>query len=90
MGHFDTVTIASHQAAMNFASILYILPLSISMALTIVVGFEAGAMRYKDAKSYSYIGIATAVLFSLCTAPSSCYLDLRSLVYIQLNQLFYK
>ena len=68
MGHFDTVTIASHQAAMNFASILYILPLSISMALTIVVGFEAGAMRYKDAKSYSYIGIATAVLFSLCTA----------------------
>lgn len=68
MGHFDTVTIASHQAAMNFASILYILPLSISMALTIVVGFEAGAKRYKDAQSYSYIGIGTAVLFSLCTA----------------------
>lgn len=68
MGHFDTVTIASHQAAMNFASILYILPLSTSMALTIVVGFEAGAKRYKDAQSYSYIGIGTAVLFSLCTA----------------------
>lgn len=70
MGHFDTVTIASHQAAMNFASILYILPLSISMALTIVVGFEAGAKRYKDAQSYSYIGIGTAVLFSLCTAKT--------------------
>ncbi|AMM97577.1 MATE family efflux transporter [Bacillus pumilus] len=68
MGHFDTVTIASHQAAMNFASILYILPLSISMALTIVVGFEAGAKRYKDAQSYSYIGIGTAILFSLFTA----------------------
>ncbi|MEI4788768.1 MATE family efflux transporter [Bacillus sp. FJAT-53060] len=68
MGHFDTITIASHQAAMNFASILYILPLSISMTLTIVVGFEAGAMRYKDAQSYSYIGIGTAILFSLCTA----------------------
>ncbi|WP_144498973.1 MATE family efflux transporter [Bacillus pumilus] len=68
MGHFDTVTIASHQASMNFASILYILPLSISMALTIVVGFEAGAKRYKDAQSYSYIGIGTAVLFSLFTA----------------------
>lgn len=68
MGHFDTVTIASHQAAMNFASILYILPLGVSMALTIVVGFEAGAKRYQDAKSYSYIGIGTAVLFSLCTA----------------------
>ncbi|MFS0656190.1 MATE family efflux transporter [Bacillus sp. 179-C3.3 HS] len=68
MGHFDTVTIASHQAAMNFASILYILPLGISMALTIVVGYEVGAKRYQDAKQYSYLGIGTAVLFSLCTA----------------------
>lgn len=44
MSHFDTVTIASHQAAMNFASLLYMPPLSVSMALTIVVGFEAGAL----------------------------------------------
>ncbi|MGE6629739.1 MATE family efflux transporter [Bacillus sp. NPDC077027] len=68
MGHFNTVTIASHQAAMNFASILYILPLSTSMALTIVVGFEVGAKRFKDAQSYSYIGMTTAILFSLFTA----------------------
>ncbi|WP_307891757.1 MATE family efflux transporter [Bacillus swezeyi] len=68
MSHFDTVTIASHQAAMNFASLLYMLPLSVSMTLTIVVGFEAGAKRFKDSRAYSYLGISIAVGFSLFTA----------------------
>ncbi|MGD2434273.1 MATE family efflux transporter [Bacillus velezensis] len=68
MSHFQTVTIAAHQAAMNFASLLYMLPLSVSMAMTILVGFEAGAKRYRDARSYSYIGIVMALSFSLCTA----------------------
>ncbi|MCD7033515.1 MATE family efflux transporter [Metabacillus sp. GX 13764] len=68
MSRFDTVTIASHQAAMNFASFLYMLPLSISMALTIVVGFETGAKRPDHARQYAMIGIQTAVLFSVLTA----------------------
>ncbi|MFI8494342.1 MATE family efflux transporter [Peribacillus butanolivorans] len=65
MSKYDTVTIASHQIAMNFASLLYMMPLSISMALTIVIGFEIGAARYKDAKEYSWIGITMALTMSL-------------------------
>ncbi|MFJ8070779.1 MATE family efflux transporter [Peribacillus sp. NPDC096447] len=65
MSKYDTVTIASHQIAMNFASLLYMIPLSISMALTIVIGFEIGATRYKDAKVYSWIGISMALTMSL-------------------------
>ncbi|MED3987225.1 MATE family efflux transporter [Peribacillus simplex] len=65
MSKYDTVTIASHQIAMNFASLLYMIPLSISMALTIVIGFEIGAARYKDAKVYSWIGISMALTMSL-------------------------
>jgi MATE family multidrug resistance protein len=65
MSRYDTVTIASHQIAMNFASLLYMIPLSISMALTIVIGFEIGAARYKDAKEYSWIGISMALTMSL-------------------------
>lgn len=65
MSSFDTVTIASHQAALNFASALYMIPLSISMGLTILVGFEVGAKRYQDAKQYSFLGIAIAVSLSL-------------------------
>lgn len=64
MSEYNTITIASHQAAMNVASYLYMIPLSISMALTIVVGFEVGARRYKDAKIFSYLGIAFAIILA--------------------------
>lgn len=67
MSSFDTATIAAHQAAMNFASFIYMVPMSISMSLTIMVGFEVGAQRFKDAKQYSYMGIGIAlVLASIC------------------------
>src|SRR5699024_9162026 len=49
---FSTQTIAAHQAAMNFASLLYMLPLSVGMALTIAVGYEVGGKRFLDAKTY--------------------------------------
>lgn len=62
---YDTVTIAAHQAAINFANLLYMMPLSISMALTIAVGFEAGGNRFEDARQYGYIGITIAVVFAV-------------------------
>lgn len=67
MSNFNTATIAAHQSALNFASFLYMIPLSISMALTIVVGFEIGAKRFKDAKEYSWMGVSIAILMAfLC------------------------
>lgn len=68
MSRFDTVTIAAHQAAINFASTLYMIPLSICMSLTILVGFESGSGRLKDARQYSIIGIGSAAALSLLTA----------------------
>jgi len=68
MSEYDTITIASHQAAMNFASLLYMLPLSIAMTLTIVIGFEVGAKRYHDAKKYARIGLFTAIGMSSIAA----------------------
>lgn len=68
MSRFDTITIAAHQAALNFASTLYMLPVSICMALTILVGYEAGAGRVRDAKQYSLLGIGGAIALSLLTA----------------------
>ncbi len=65
MAKFNTITIAAHQAALNFASLLYMMPLSISIALTITVGFEVGAKRYKDARSYSYLGISSGLLLGI-------------------------
>ncbi|MBM6619439.1 MATE family efflux transporter [Bacillus suaedaesalsae] len=67
MSEYDTITIAAHQIALNFASFLYMIPLSISMALTICVGFEVGAKRTVDAKQYSIIGIGLALLLAIVT-----------------------
>ncbi|PEL14416.1 MATE family efflux transporter [Bacillus sp. AFS017336] len=64
LSEFDTKTIAAHTVAMNFASMLYMVPLSISMALTIVVGFEVGAKDFQSAKEYSKIGLLMAVLIA--------------------------
>lgn len=82
MSSFNTVTIAAHQAALNFASFLYMLPLSISFALTIAVGFEVGAKRYRDAKHYSYLGIGTAVFLALfCAAALLIFRDQVARMY---------
>ncbi|MCP3032410.1 MATE family efflux transporter [Halobacillus sp. A1] len=62
---YDTYTIAAHQAAINFASLVYMMPLSIAFTLTIAVGFEVGAKRYEEAKTYSYMGIILAVAMSV-------------------------
>ncbi|WP_099157396.1 MATE family efflux transporter [Virgibacillus ndiopensis] len=58
MSVYSTYTIAAHQAAINFASLLYMIPLSVGMALTIAIGFEVGAKRFVDARTYGYIGIS--------------------------------
>lgn len=64
MSAYDTITIAAHQAALNFANVLYMIPLSVGMALTIVVGFEVGAKRLKHARQYTYIGIGSGVFIA--------------------------
>ncbi|WP_409251046.1 MATE family efflux transporter [Bacillus sp. SCS-153A] len=65
MSEYSTNIIAAHTAAINFASFLYMIPLSISMGLTIVVGFEVGAKRLEDAKAYSLMGISTAIILAV-------------------------
>lgn len=64
LSEFDTETIAAHTVAMNFASMLYMVPLSISMALTIAVGYEVGAKQFQNAKEYSKIGLVMAILIA--------------------------
>ncbi|WKA57127.1 MATE family efflux transporter [Planococcus shenhongbingii] len=68
MSTYGTITIAAHQIAINFTSLLYMLPLSISMGATILVGFEVGAKRFNDARQYSWISVAAAVGFSFVSA----------------------
>ncbi|MGT2666205.1 MATE family efflux transporter [Streptococcus rifensis] len=63
MAKYSTALIASHQAAMNFASLMYAFPVSIATALPIAVSYEVGAGRYDEAKSYAKIGRLSAFGF---------------------------
>ncbi|MDN4607635.1 MATE family efflux transporter [Sporosarcina highlanderae] len=65
MSGYTTATISAHQIALNFTSLLYMVPLSISMGVTILVGQSIGAKKPKDAKHYSFLGVCIAVLFSI-------------------------
>lgn len=67
LSKFNVTTIAAYQSALNIVSFLYMIPISISTALTVLVGFEVGARRYKDAKQYSWLGVSLAICIALFT-----------------------
>lgn len=68
MSTYSTAVISAHQIALNFTSLLYMVPLSISIGATVLIGHEVGANRLKDAKTYSWLSVGTAVLFSFISA----------------------
>ncbi len=67
LSKFGVTTIAAYQSALNIVSFLYMIPISISTALTVLVGYEVGARRYKDAKQYSWLGIVLAIIIAIGT-----------------------
>ncbi|HEX1965879.1 TPA: sodium-coupled multidrug efflux MATE transporter PdrM [Streptococcus pneumoniae] len=67
MAKFSSLIIASHQSAMNFSSLMYAFPMSISSAMAIVVSYEVGAKRFDDAKTYIGLGRWIALIFAAFT-----------------------
>jgi len=68
MSTYSTAVISAHQIALNFTSLLYMIPLSISFGATALIGYEVGAKRFKDAQTYSWMSVSTAILFSFFSA----------------------
>lgn len=64
MAKFGTETLAAYQIADNFANMAYMIPLSCSMALTILVARAAGAKDQEMARRYAKAGILLSVGFS--------------------------
>jgi len=98
MSAYSTAVISAHQIAMNFTSLLYMIPLSIAMGATILVGHEVGAKRYKDAKTYSWLSVATAVTFSFISSSillifrepiASIYTDDQSVIALTVQFFFF-
>ena len=62
---FGTEVIAAHQAALNFSSLIYMFPLSFSLALTIVVGVEYGAKNFQGARDYTKLGLEMSLAIAV-------------------------
>jgi MATE family multidrug resistance protein len=62
------VVIAAHQIAINFSSMVFMLPMSISNAVSIRVGFNRGSCNHKGAKNATYAGLTVGLGLSIITA----------------------
>lgn len=73
MAKFGTEVLAAHQAAINFSGVIYMIPLSCSMALTILVGIEVGAGRYDRAREFRRVGIGLALTLAAIAASVTIF-----------------
>lgn len=95
---YGTVVVAAHQAAMNFTTIVYMVPLAVSMTLTILVGYEVGAKRFADAEQYIrlsrvltmvFVGVLALLLTQFKTEIAALYTSSREVQPILTGFLVY-
>lgn len=62
------VDVAGHQIALNFSSLMFVLPLSLGVATTIRVGFRLGQRSVEAAKVAAWTGQGVGIMMAACTA----------------------
>ncbi|TQV84779.1 MATE family efflux transporter [Exilibacterium tricleocarpae] len=65
---YGAVVVASHQIALNVASLVFMIPLSLGLALTIRVGFLSGAGQPLAARFSAFTGVALALIYGTVSA----------------------
>jgi MATE family multidrug resistance protein len=68
IARFRAEIVSAHQIALNFTSLLFMVPLSLSMALSIRVGFSIGRQQPARMKKI----VQTGLFLALCFAFVSC------------------
>jgi MATE family multidrug resistance protein len=91
VARLGTVVVASHQIVMSCASIIYMVPQSLSTAMSVRVGHAVGARHFRDARLIAGIGLllglacgAAIMLLILClrTQIISLYTDDPRLIHL--------
>ncbi|MBN1141972.1 MAG: MATE family efflux transporter [Deltaproteobacteria bacterium] len=59
--------VAAHQITLNYSSLIFILPLSIAIAITIRVGHAVGKKRYDRARLVSATGLLVNIFIAVAT-----------------------
>jgi len=65
---FGSEVVASHQIAINFSGLVFMLPLSIALAVTIQVGFAVGEKDLNQAKEISHYSFILGFIVASVTA----------------------
>ncbi len=68
IGEMGKFTVAGHQVALSFTGLLFMVPLSLGMALTVKVGHAVGAKRPTEARQISFYGLGLACLIALVSS----------------------
>ena len=61
---FGEVTVGAHQIALSFTTILFMLPMSLSMALTVRVGNTLGQQNFALARTVAWNGIVVSIILA--------------------------
>lgn len=68
MGMVSGVYAAAQNLVCTLTTVSFMVPLAISNAIAVKVGFANGAGNIKDLKRYSFVGVVMSVGFMLCSA----------------------
>jgi MATE family multidrug resistance protein len=77
----STIAIAGHQVAINFASMAFMIPFGLSVAISSRVGLSVGRNRPAEARFRGFVGVGVASFIMCCTA-AVMYLFPESIVAI--------
>ena len=68
LGRISGIYAAAQNIVCTLTSVSFMVPLAISNATAVKVGFANGAKYYKSLKTYAYTGISICVAFMTCSA----------------------
>ena len=68
IGALGATVVAGHQIALNISTMIFMIPFSLGMAVTVRVGHQLGARAPKDARFAAGVGIATALTYACFSA----------------------
>ncbi len=68
MGRVSGIYAAAQNLVCTLTTVSFMVPLAISNAIAVKVGFANGAENINDLKKYSFVGIVMSVGFMLCSA----------------------
>lgn len=74
MARFGGDVVAAHQVAINFASLTFMVPLSIGLTTTVRVGHAAGAGRYDEVALRGRAGMLLGAIFALVSASVMAFM----------------